>query len=106
MSENPQNNDSNKQIRESLDEIVEKLDKGYDSSAEWDSKIQSQSKKWENLKRELSAKQKALKQLVESKKAGIIGQSEFDEKYAELQDELTQLEFQVYNMRLGTNVEM
>ena len=39
------------------------------------------------------------------KKAGTIGQDEFDRKYRKLQDELTELEFQVYNMRLGTSVE-
>jgi hypothetical protein len=42
---------------------------------------------------------------VTNKKAGIIGQDEFDENYRKLQDELTELEFAVYNMRLGTKVK-
>ena len=39
------------------------------------------------------------------KKAGTIGHDEFEKKYRKLQDELTELEFEVYNMRLGTSVD-
>ena len=49
--------------------------------------------------------QRALKQLVTDKKAGLIGSDEFEEKYPKLQDELTELETTIYNMKLGTDVK-
>ena len=42
---------------------------------------------------------------VSDKKAGLIGSTEFEEKYPKLQDELAELETKVYNMRLGTDVK-
>jgi ribosomal protein L29 len=30
---------------------------------------------------------------------------EFEKQYRKLQDELTELEFKVYNLRLGTSIE-
>ena len=106
MSKDSPDKGSNNQIQDSLDELVEKLDQAHGSSADWDSKIHSESKKWEELKQKISKTQRELKRLVEAKKAGVIGQSEFEKRYSVLQDELTKLEFEVYNMRLGTNVEM
>ncbi len=98
-SENPET------IKKSLDEIVQKLDQDADASKSWSSSITSNKEEWEKLKKNIHDRQKALKQLVTDKKAGIIGIDEFDEKYKKLQDELTELEFAVYNMRLGTNVQ-
>ena len=106
MSKDSPDKGSNNQIQDSLDELVEKLDQAPGSSADWDSKIHSKPKKWEELKQKISEKQRELKRLVEAKKAGVIGQSEFEKRYSVLQDELTRLEFEVYNMRLGTNVEL
>jgi len=106
LSKDAPDKDSDSQIQDTLDELVEKLDQAPDSSADWDSKIHSTPKKWEELIQKISEKQRELKRLVEAKKAGLIGQSEFEKKYSVLQDELTRLEFEVYNMRLGTNIEM
>lgn len=92
-------------IKKSLDAIVQKLDKDADASKSWSSSVTSNKEEWEELKKKIHDRQKALKQLVVDKKAGIIGMDEFDTKYKKLQDELTELEFAVYNMRLGTNVE-
>ena len=92
-------------IKKSLDEIVEKLDQDTDASQSWSSSVSSNREKWEELKEQIHDRQKALKQLVADKKAGIIGVDEFETKYKQLQDELTELEFTVYNMRLGTNVQ-
>ncbi|TFF91728.1 hypothetical protein EU545_03130 [Candidatus Thorarchaeota archaeon] len=94
-----------KDIKRDLDEIVTKLDQSAKSSEAWDSSVSENPEKWTQLKREISEKQKALKQLVTEKKAGRIGSEEFDTKYQEIQDELTKLEFAVYNMKLGTDVE-
>ncbi|MHA2395761.1 MAG: hypothetical protein ACXAC0_03590 [Candidatus Thorarchaeota archaeon] len=98
-SENPET------IKKSLDEIVQKLDQDVDASKSWGSSVTSNKEEWEKLKKKIHDRQKALKQLVTDKKAGIIGVDEFDTKYKKLQDELTELEFAVYNMRLGTKVE-
>ncbi|MGD9397902.1 MAG: hypothetical protein PVJ05_15805 [Candidatus Thorarchaeota archaeon] len=92
-------------IKKSLDEIVKKLDQDAESSRNWESSVESKRDEWEELKKKIHERQKALKQLVADKKAGIIGVDEFDTKYKILQDELTELEFVVYNMRLGTNVQ-
>ena len=92
-------------IKKSLDDIVQKLDQDADASKSWSSSVTSNKEEWEELKKKIHDRQKALKQLVADKKAGIIGMDEFDTKYKKLQDELTKLEFAVYNMRLGTNVE-
>ena len=92
-------------IKKSLDDIVQKLDQDADASKSWSSSVTSNKEEWEELKKKIHDRQKALKQLVADKKAGIIGMDEFDTKYKKLQDELTELEFAVYNMRLGTNVE-
>ncbi len=92
-------------IKKSLDDIVQKLEQDTAASKSWESSITSHRDEWEVLKRKIHERQKALKQLVVDKKAGIIGVEEFDIKYKKLQDELTELEFAVYNMRLGTEVQ-
>jgi len=92
-------------IKKSLDDIVEKLDKDADGSKSWGDSVTSNKEKWELVKKEIHDRQKALKQIVMDKKAGIIGVDEFETKYKKLQDELTELEFIVYNMRLGTKVQ-
>ncbi len=98
--------DSKDPVRDSLDEVVEKLEKSKGSSESWDSSIHEDSKKWEELKRQISEKQRELKRLVEAKKAGTLSHDAFETQYTKLQDELTRLEFEVYNMRLGTNIEL
>lgn len=92
-------------IKKSLDDIVQKLDQDADASKNWESSITSNKEEWEKLKKKIHDRQKALKQLVADKRAGVIGVDEFDTKYKKLQDELTELEFAVYNMRLGTKVQ-
>ena len=97
--------DNPEAIKKSLDDIVHKLDQDANASKSWGASITSNKEEWEKLKKQIHERQKALKQLVTDKKAGIIGVDEFDEKYRKLQDELTELEFAVYNLRLGTNVQ-
>ena len=92
-------------IKKSLDDIVQKLDQDAEASKSWESSVTSNKEEWEKLKKKIHDRQKALKQLVADKRAGVIGVGEFDTKYKKLQDELTELEFAVYNMRLGTKVQ-
>ncbi len=93
-------------IKRSLDEAVKKLDQEKSSSESWGSAVTSNRERWESLKASIKERQHALKELVREKKTGTIGQEEFETKYRKIQDELTELEFQVYNMRLGTDIKM
>ncbi len=61
---------------------------------------------WARSKKEISKRHKALKEIVREKKAGLIGPEEFEERYRNLQNDPTALEFRVYNLRLGKKVEM
>ncbi|MFW9810981.1 MAG: hypothetical protein ACFFF9_00850 [Candidatus Thorarchaeota archaeon] len=105
MGDDSEKSSDSEKIKKSLDDVVHKLDQDADASKSWGQSVSSHREEWESLKNKIKERQKALKQLVSDKKAGIIGQDEFDEKYRILQDELTELEFTVYNMRLGTKVE-
>jgi len=92
-------------IKESLDDIVHKLEQDSSSSTSWGDFITSNKEDWENIKKQIQERQRALKQLVTDKKAGLVGINEFETKYRKLQDELAELEIAVYNRRLGTNVK-
>jgi chromosome segregation ATPase len=93
-------------IKRSLDDVVHRLDQEPDSSESWGETLSQNPEEWEALKSKIKERQRALKALVRERRAGTIGTEEFDEKYRTLQDELTELEFQVYNMRLGTKLHV
>jgi len=93
-------------IKESLDDVVERLEQDQKSGESWGTSIASNRERWEELKKKIRVRQSELKRLVVEKKAGTIGINEFEEKYRRIQDELTELEFEVYNLRLGTSVKM
>ena len=93
-------------IKESFDDVVERLEQDQKSSESWGTSIASNRERWEELKKKIRERQSELKRLVVEKKAGTIGINEFEEKYRIIQDELTELEFEVYNLRLGTSVKM
>ena len=93
------------EIKESLDDLVQKLDSGKTSSSRWSDSMDDNKEEWERLKRKVREHQRALKDLVTAVKAGLIGRDEFQEKYPKLQEELTELETKIYNMRLGTDVK-
>jgi chromosome segregation ATPase len=92
-------------IKDSLDDLVQKLDPGKSSSSRWSDSLDDNKEEWEELKRKIRERQRALKELVTSMKAGLIGRDEFQERYPKLQDELTELETALYNIRLGTDVK-
>jgi len=92
-------------IKESLDDLVHKLEQDDASSSSWSDSVESNREDWEHIKSQIHERQKALKQLVVNKKAGLVGVDEFEEKYRKLQDELAELETAVYNLRLGTDVK-
>jgi chromosome segregation ATPase len=96
---------SPEEIRESLNDMVHRLDQVSESSENWRAAVEQNKERWEELKTKIHTRQRALKRLVIDKKAGLIGPEEFDRRYREIQDELTDLEFQVYNLRLGTSAE-
>jgi hypothetical protein len=94
-----------KEIKEALDDVVHKLEQDTSSRESWGASVSGRKGEWEELKQKIKDRQRALKALVMEKKAGTIGQAEFDQRYRVLQNELTELEFQVYNLRLGTDVK-
>lgn len=104
MTEHESKKDPSK-IKESLDDIVHKLEQDGSSSASWGEFVASNKEDWEYIKSQIQERQRALKQLVTDKKAGLVGITEFETKYRKLQDELAELEIAVYNRRLGTNVK-
>ena len=104
MSERESTSDPS-EIKESLDDLVQKLDPRKTSSSSWSESMADNKEEWEQLKSKIQQCQRALKELVTNKKAGLIGSDEFNEKYPKLQDELLELETAVYNMRLGTDVK-
>ncbi|MFW9844266.1 MAG: hypothetical protein ACFFEV_06810 [Candidatus Thorarchaeota archaeon] len=93
------------EIKESLDDLVQKLDPGKKSSSSWSESMDENKEEWERLKRKIRERQSALKELVTAMKAGLISRDEFQERYPKLQDELSELEEAVYNLRLGTHVK-
>ena len=104
MTEHESKKDPSK-IKESLDDIVHKLEQDSSSSTSWGEFVTSNKEDWEHIKSQIQERQRALKQLVTDKKAGLVGIDEFETKYRKLQDELAELEIAVYNRRLGTNVK-
>jgi chromosome segregation ATPase len=103
LSEKESKKDPSK-IKESLDDLVHNLEQDSSASTSWRDSVASNKEKWEQIKHQIHERQRALKQLVTDKKAGLIGVDEFEEKYRKLQDELVELETAVYNLRLGTDV--
>ena len=93
------------EVKKSLDEVVAKLEQAPTASDSWGTTMSDNRETWDEIKSKIRDRQKALKTLVREKKAGTIGSEEFDREYRKLQDELTELEFKVYNLRLGTNIE-
>lgn len=93
------------EIKESLDDLVQKLGQGKTSSSSWNESLVDNKEEWEQLKRKIRERQRALKQLVTAVKAGLIGRDEFQERYPKLQEELAELEAIIYNIRLGTDVK-
>lgn len=93
------------EIKESLDDIIQKLEQSANSSSSWNESISSNSEKWEQTKQQIQERQKALKNLVNDKKAGLISFDEFDKRYLQLQEELVELEKIIYNLKLGTDIQ-
>ncbi len=105
-ADNPLPKQTPETLKKSLDDVVQKLDQDSQSSQSWGKSVWSDPEKWDELKKNIQERQKELKRLVAERRAGTMSQEEFDERYRTIQDELTKLEFQVYNLRLGTSIEM
>ena len=105
MSETgPKKEKNPEKIKRSLDEVVHQLDQEPGASQSWGETMSENREAWEDLKKRIQERQRALKALVREKKAGTISTEEFEKRYKIIQDELTDLEFKVYNMRLGTSI--
>jgi phage-related tail protein len=101
----PQKERNPEKIKRSLDEVVHRLNQESGSSQSWGETMSENRVAWEDLKTRIQERQRALKALVREKKAGTISTEEFEKRYKIIQDELTELEFKVYNLRLGTSIK-
>ncbi|MFX0133608.1 MAG: hypothetical protein ACFFDN_08190 [Candidatus Hodarchaeota archaeon] len=89
--------------KEKINEIIKQLEKTKDKdSAEWKKITTEHKEEFEKIKKKYREKQNELRQLIQDKKRGIVKGEEFDIKLNELQDELTELEFKIYKMRIGS----
>ena len=88
--------------KEKLIEIINNLEKTkHLDSKEW-KKITTQNKEeFENIKKRYREKQNELRSLIMEKKLGSIKEEEFDIKLNELQNELSELEIKIFNLRMG-----
>ncbi len=104
LSEEDSETKQSKKIRDTLEQIVHELEQGASPSEGWGAKTESNRERWSRLKEQIQTRQRELKSLVMQKRSGEISPEEFDRRYRILQDELTELEAEVYNLRLGTHV--
>ncbi|MEM2142318.1 MAG: hypothetical protein QXS20_04025 [Candidatus Thorarchaeota archaeon] len=93
------------QVRKALSQVIDRLEPGGEARAEWRTAVGSNRERWNRLKGDIHDRQVLLKELVRQKRAGEIGEAEFESRYRSLQDELTDLEFEFYSMRLGLDLE-
>jgi len=86
--------------RKKLMEIIDQLDKTNKSSNKWKQIISENRDKFEEIKKSIKLKQLELKNLVVQKQIGEISQEKFNIEIKALQNELTNLEFEIYKLRL------
>ena len=91
---------NNEKKKKKLEDIIEKLDKTNQSSDIWKRIISENKEEFQALKKQIRSKQNELKELVINKQVGGLTQEDFDVKLKKLQDELSELEFEIYKLRL------
>ncbi|MHA1230867.1 MAG: hypothetical protein ACTSRP_21810 [Candidatus Helarchaeota archaeon] len=92
------NNNENK--KEKLEDIISKLEKSNRDSEYWKKIVENNKEYFQQIKSKIKIKQDELKELVIQKQVGKIPETQFNEKLEKIQDELTELEFKIYKMRL------
>ncbi|MHA1379111.1 MAG: hypothetical protein ACTSRG_12080 [Candidatus Helarchaeota archaeon] len=89
--------------KEKLIKIINNLEKTKKiDSKEWKQITTQRKKEFENIKKQYREKQNELRNLILEKKLDSIKKEEFDAKLNELQDELSELEKQIFNLRMGS----
>ena len=91
---------NNEKKKKKLEDIIEKLDKTSQSSDSWKKIISENKEEFQELKKQIRSKQNELKELVIKKQVGGLSKEDFSRKLQEIQDELSELEFKIYNLRL------
>ncbi len=88
--------------KEKLNKIIKQLEKTKDKdSNDWKKITTEHKEEFEVIKKSYREKQNELRQLIQDKKTGIVMGEEFDKRLDELQNELTELEFKIYKLRIG-----
>ena len=89
--------------KEKLNKIIKKLEETKaKNSSDWKKITAEHKEEFEQIKKKYREKQNELRQLILKKKTGTIKGDEFEIKLDELQNELTELEFIIYKMRIGS----
>ncbi len=106
MSKDEPNARQSRRVRESLEQLIHELENDSEPSRGWGDTTERNRELWSHLKEQIHRRQRELKILVMQKRAGEISAEEFESRYRTIQDELTALEAEVYNLRLGTHVKI
>ncbi|MHA1784520.1 MAG: hypothetical protein ACTSVY_12920 [Candidatus Helarchaeota archaeon] len=87
--------------KEKLIEIINKLEETKKKdSKKWKQIIEDNEEEFTKLKEQIKIKQKTLRELMVKKNAALLNQKEFEKELDEIQDELSELEMKIYQMRL------
>ena len=86
--------------KDKLEEIIKKFEGNRETRERWKKIIEENKEEFQNIKSLIRKKQSELKELVIKKQVGEINEEEFLIKLEEIQNELTELEFKIYNLRL------
>lgn len=89
--------------KKKLNKIIKQLEKTKDKdSKDWKKITTEHKEEFEVIKKSYREKQNELRQLIQDKKTGIVIGEEFDKRLDKLQNELTELEFKIYKLRIGS----
>lgn len=92
-----------KEEKKKLNKVIEQLEKTKDKeSSNWKKITTEHKEEFEEIKKKYREKQNELRQLILERKTGSVQGEEFDKKLNKIQDELTELEFKIYKLRIGS----
>jgi len=87
--------------KKKLTDVIDRLEetKKKDSKV-WKDIIDKNEEQFNEIKSQIKVKQQELRDLISKKNSLQLNREEFEKKVDEVQDELSELEMKIYNMRL------
>ena len=86
--------------KKKLTEVIDRLEETKKKSKAWKDIIDKNEEKFNEIKSQIKIKQQELRDLISKKNSLKLSKEEFEKKVDEVQDELSELEMKIYNMRL------